>query len=252
MIYISELYNIKEVTEQEAKGEIEVKKEVDKWTIGGYVRLLVNYGIDNQHKKGTIAQISNLRVGNAVYVNLNYYTDLKINEDCILRKDTECEWIGMEKPLEESERCIHIHNPKTGLCACGHSAIQEEWTPKIGDWVLLSNNAYGWGACKEDSNNLIVFINKIDYDDVSEEKGRIYFKNKKGITVTTVGKEVVRKALPHEIPPVTFDELKEEIIQFAEREYGYNRNDLLPKPQETPVFISTRKSTNQLLKTKLN
>lgn len=65
---------------------------------------------------------------------------------------------------------------------------------KVGDWVLLSNNANGWGSLSENVNNKILQITKINSSDKPERGGRYFFGS--GITV---GQEIVRKATPEEI-----------------------------------------------------
>ena len=126
----SENKNFKEVTEQEAKG-IEVKKEVDKWTVGGWVRI-----IKSSNHKGLTYNIGE-------YYQIEEYKDDEGREFGIYPKvprgvegrpflycNTECEWIGMENPLETFNDVdfgvhVHLHHPKTGICACGHSAMAE-------------------------------------------------------------------------------------------------------------------------------
>ena len=149
--------NFKEVTESEAKG-IEVKKEVDKWTVGGWVRITkdcLSGTNKSTFKIGNIYQMSG-------YDSRTVWVITPTEEQASLYRDGECEWIGMEKPLEAFNNVdfgvhVHLYHPKTGICACGHNCMKEE--------------------------------------------------------------------------------------EFT---------SLLPKPKETPIFKSTRTSTNQLLKTKLN
>ena len=166
--YQTELYNdyisytkgehtFVEVTEHEAKG-IEMKKEVDKWTVGGWVRITkdcLSGTNKSTFKIGNIYQMSG-------YDSRTVWVITPTEEQASLYRDGECEWIGMEKPLEVFNDVdfgvhTHIYHPKTALCACGYNCMEEKEFPS-----------------------------------------------------------------------------------------------LLPKPKETPIFISTRISTNQLLKTKLN
>lgn len=79
--------------------------------------------------------------------------------------------------------------------------FEEVYEPeyKVGDWVLLSNTANGWGAYPEEVNNKILQITKIDLEDNSEKGGRYYF----GKGVKIIGKEIVRKATPQEIEEAT-------------------------------------------------
>jgi len=65
---------------------------------------------------------------------------------------------------------------------------------KVGDYVLLSNNAYGWGSLAENVNNKMLQITKIDLKDQSDVGGRYYFGR-----YQTVGQEIVRKATPEEV-----------------------------------------------------
>lgn len=263
----------KEVTEQEAKG-IEVKKEVDKWTVGGWVRLLKDYGHSLQHKKGTIAQIT--KAQNWISINLMYYVN-DSSEECKLEKDTECEWIGMEKPLEAFKDLeygvhVHIHHPKTGLCECGHNAMEEEWIPKVGDWIVIEKpkNASNWALQMDKLIGKCLKIQEVHKNYVtafeSDSWSWCYENNNKHF----------RKALPHEILNSYIEESgkfpslggtlfkvkfsvrdfpmtpKECIDIYKQIGYLIDFNTLLPKPKETPIFKSTRTSTNQLLKTKLN
>ena len=68
---------------------------------------------------------------------------------------------------------------------------------KVGDYVLLSNNARGWGALSEEVENQILQITKIDLLDRKDDGGRYYFGK-----LTTVGKEIVRLATEEEIDKV--------------------------------------------------
>ena len=67
---------------------------------------------------------------------------------------------------------------------------------KVGDWVLTSDNANGWGSVPNVVNNKILKITKIDLQDLLNDGGRIYFNN----GIKTAGKEVLRKATLNEIP----------------------------------------------------
>ena len=161
-----------EVTEQEAKG-IKVKKEVDKWTNGGWVRLLVDYGHNEQHKKGTIAQIIKAEI--YIHLNLPYYINGE-SEKCKLTRNTECEWIGMEKPLEVPDKMREY--PMTPD-ACFQA---EEWIPKVGDWVTFYNEKK---------------FSQIDGTWIDNQGiTNYYYNNRKNCSL----KEHLIKALPHEIP----------------------------------------------------
>jgi len=84
---------------------------------------------------------------------------------------------------------------------------------KVGDYVLLSNNAHGWGSLAESVNNKMLQITKIDLKDQSDVGGRYYFGRYK-----TVGQEIVRKATSEEIakaqtPNITIKGYKAEFTE---------------------------------------
>jgi hypothetical protein len=89
---------------------------------------------------------------------------------------------------------------------------EEEY--KVGDWVLLSNTANGWGSDKY-INNQIVQIEEIKTlwgDDIL----KIFFTFK-GKNESTAYKEIVRKAVPEEIknaqmPDITINGYKAEFF----------------------------------------
>ena len=67
---------------------------------------------------------------------------------------------------------------------------------KVGDWVLTSNDANGYGSNRESICGKILQITEIDLEDMGEYGGRYFFNN----DLRTVEQEIVRKALPNEIP----------------------------------------------------
>lgn len=73
--------------------------------------------------------------------------------------------------------------------------VYKEEEFKVGDIVLLSNNAHGWGATVKEIDNKVLKITKIDQQDRKSEGGRYYFGN----NIRTVGQEIVRIASPEEI-----------------------------------------------------
>lgn len=78
-------------------GENPIIKAEEKWAIGGYVRLLRDYG---QHKKGDVLQIETHNNNLCIICTVERYKKTDKN-GCNLTKDKECEWIGMEKPFDE-------------------------------------------------------------------------------------------------------------------------------------------------------
>lgn len=86
---------------------------------------------------------------------------------------------------------------------------------KVGDWVLLSNNAGGWGTASSKINNKILQITEIDHAYRSDKGGVFYFND-----MLTVGKEIVRKATPEEIaaaqaPQITINGYKAEFFDWG-------------------------------------
>ena len=73
--------------------------------------------------------------------------------------------------------------------------VEDEF--KVGDYVLLSNNAYGWGAGKECHNQIIQIIG-INKNNSPEHKGKVKFLFNNS-TNYTVYDEIVRLATPSEI-----------------------------------------------------
>lgn len=111
---------------------------------------------------------------------------------------------------------------------------EEKWIPKVGDWVLLSNTANGWG-CGPWCRNAIVVIASVDDDRVYEKA--ISFK-RGDETGRTILKEIVRKALPHEIPVggniYNYENLKENNYLVGVDPYNgdytkWSKEDLLEK-----------------------
>lgn len=105
---------------------------------------------------------------------------------------------------DREESCIFFskgeYSPRRFYVEEGYKVISfKEWVDKfgykVGDWVLLSNDAWGWGSPMENINNKIFQITRIDIKDMEEEGGRYYFGKE-----MTVGKRIERKALPLEIP----------------------------------------------------
>lgn len=95
--------------------------------------------------------------------------------------------------------------------------MNKETRFEVGDWILTTNNAHGWGARREDVCNKILQITKIDLEDLTPFGGRISFDK-----IITVGKEIERKALPHEIPnnsPVNQPIKEEDLLSIAKLKY---------------------------------
>lgn len=66
-------------------------KTEEKWQVGGYVRLIIDY---KNYSKGAICKIKN-------YCSNNYgRAIIEIEDGSLLWEDTECEWVGMQKPVE--------------------------------------------------------------------------------------------------------------------------------------------------------
>ena len=108
-------------------------KEVDKWTVGGWVRIIVDgLGDYDSNKKGELLQVVRLQDSHIIVCknsrgyNVKCFITKKGEEDI----ECECEWIGMEKPLEAFNDVdfgvhVHLYHPVTAICECGHSAMAE-------------------------------------------------------------------------------------------------------------------------------
>lgn len=81
---------------------------------------------------------------------------------------------------------------------------------KVGDWVLTSEKANGWGSSSAEINNKILKITKIDKSERLEYGGRYYFDN-----LRTIGQEILRKATEEEI-----EKAKSEIVKMFSSNRG--------------------------------
>lgn len=105
---------------------------------------------------------------------------------------------------EEIKMYEHAGNPVDVTTYKIPEVMKEEY--KVGDWVLTSGYADGWGSSPKAVNNKILRVTKIDLGDDSEYGGIYYFDKER-----TVGAEIVRKATPEEIYAVGgYPEQKEE------------------------------------------
>ncbi len=107
---------------------------------------------------------------------------------------------SLERYLEKSQWGVFKENlEKAGVLNLWFEPIYKERPKyKVGDWVLTSNNANGWGSSSGEINNKILQISRIDYDDLATHGGRYYFGIKR-----TAGEEIVRLATPKEIKKAT-------------------------------------------------
>jgi len=76
----------------------------------------------------------------------------------------------------------------------GNKLINTNKEYEVGEWVLLSGTAWGWGSPPEDVNNKILKITEIDKRWHSNNGGKYFFDG-----AATVGKEIVRRATRDEI-----------------------------------------------------
>ena len=106
--------------------------------------------------------------------------------------------------VQEDTECYHKLK-EAGVLDLWFTPVykQEEKKYRVGDWVLTSNNADGWGSYKEQVCGRILKITSIDLEDRKEYGGRFTFKNYR-----TVGKEIVRKATEEEIEAATCKTVK--------------------------------------------
>ena len=111
--------------------------------------------------------------------------------------------IPLERFLEKSQWGVFKENlEKAGVLDLWFEPIYKEGPKyKVGDWVLTSNNANGWGSGVSEVNNKILKITKIDLEDLEFHGNRYYFGKE-----MTAGKEIVRLATPEEIEKATTKE----------------------------------------------
>ena len=108
--------------------------------------------------------------------------------------------------------------------------FKEPYEPKVGEWVLTSDNADGWGSSIEDVNNKILQIESIDSD------GYVKFENGLVTNVT----EIERPATEDEIKRAQWKEGEvyevwdneidvEKRLRYSSNLYGffyvYDKND---------------------------
>lgn len=102
------------------------------------------------------------------------------------------------------QTCTHAPYITYMRKALSHEIPQEKtetmYTPQIGDWVLLSATADGWGASKEDARNQTVQITRIN-------DNHMWFKPKVGREVSTRITEIVRKVDGPGTPVNAMDEI---------------------------------------------
>lgn len=133
---------------------------------------------------------------------------------------------------DREESCIFFskgeYSPRRFYVEEGYKVISfKEWVDKfgykVGDWVLLSNDAWGWGSPMENINNKIFQITRIDIKDMEEEGGRYYFGKE-----MTVGKCIVRLATPSEIIIANESELKTDMCENCNGEGSVMTAKLYP------------------------
>jgi len=141
------------------------KPTIDEWSVGSYVVFTESYG---SSKKGYIDIIVEPCDGGGIFQAKREGTaNVRVTK-----------WFAT---LSEAEKYAET--------------IVTKVTYEVGDWILTSNNANGWGNGAKEVNNKILQITEIYSEDYGEYGGTYCFG-----AIKTVGREIVRKALSHEIP----------------------------------------------------
>ena len=112
---------------------------------------------------------------------------------------------------------IFLENREEGFKKLQDAKVLDLWFEamyekefKVGDWVLTSEKANGWGSSPAEINNKILKIKKIDKSERLEYGGKYYFDN-----LRTIGQEILRKATEEEI-----EKAKSEIVKMFSSNKG--------------------------------
>jgi hypothetical protein len=171
--YLPEGHPDKFPVSRELTSEAQQKPQtmVQKWAVGTYVVFLVDYG-DNP--KGTVDRIGK-DFGETIQAATKYIFH-DSSSLCNMNKNTEVKWFATQKEAEEFAKTLREPEPVK-------SSVEPEWTPQVGDWVVILQNDYTDFGCKQ-------IESKCFHDD--------YFMVNN--TPFSYSKGHYRKALPHEIP----------------------------------------------------